>query len=147
MSAESNTPENAFSRLLKIEQEYQKLEEVCKDSEKRIKAIELIIDTIRSVDQDGLVSKNEEINDYSTASLKFIFLNFYLGKFFASSNSPETTQRVENLKLAEDSFTKYIETCQHLRLLHDSEIKYFVDYVSILRLFSIKLPKYIFNIE
>ena len=128
MSSEAYNTESAFTRLQKIEQEFLKLEEVSADPDRKSNAIGMIKDTIIRIDREGLISKNEEIDDYSTSSLKFLYLNYYLGKFFSSSNSMGS-ERLENLKLAQESLAKFIETCKSLRLLHDSEIKYFQDHV------------------
>mmetsp|Transcript_15013 Transcript_15013/g.25046 ORF Transcript_15013/g.25046 Transcript_15013/m.25046 type:complete len:386 (+) Transcript_15013:2596-3753(+) len=71
------------------------------------------------LEQEALISKNESIEDIATGSLKFLFLEFYKGKCYASLQTLE--ERYSNLLLAKESFCSYLELCSKLNLLHETE--------------------------
>jgi immunoglobulin-binding protein 1 len=66
-----------------------------------------------------LFSKNEELDEYSTSSIKYLFLDYFLGKAF--SNLTDLYLRKDRLIQATAYFHAFLEMCIRLRLLDESE--------------------------
>ena len=70
--------------------------------------------------QASLFSKNEEMDDFQTGIIKYLYLEYFLGKFFTQCNSLD--KRAYYLQGAKQSFEVYLERCCKLRLLHEEEV-------------------------
>lgn len=74
----------------------------------------------RALSSKGLYSKNDELEDVSTSTLKYFFLDYFEAKLDSS---------IRNLKLrkghlirADILLRSYLETCRRLELLHEDEV-------------------------
>lgn len=86
-----------------------------------------VADTHRAIisrDRAALYSKNEELSDFSTDILKFLYLEYYLAKFYAQCR--ELEKRLQCLRVAKRGFESYLGRCCELRLLHEEEIQHFI---------------------
>lgn len=80
-----------------------------------------IATAISAVERESYFSDNEELDDYPTSSLKYLYLEYYLGKVYGMSMEIDPSKRISHLQSAKDSYQKYLSTCNNLRLLHDDE--------------------------
>lgn len=86
-----------------------------------------VADTHRAIisrDRAALYSKNEELSDFSTDILKFLYLEYYLAKFYVQCR--ELEKRLQCLRVAKRGFESYLSRCCELRLLHDEETQHFI---------------------
>jgi hypothetical protein len=111
---------------------------------------ESIYDTIRlveecqwAVERENLISKNEELEDINTSTLKvtvnlplkqlpanyvllctviqFLLLNYYAGKCYQSLRGMEN--RLVNVLAAKDAYTAYLELCTKLGVVHSADLE------------------------
>ena len=84
-------------------------------------AISLSQKCIRDRDIMGLFSANEEMEDFSTKIIQYLFLEYYMAKFCMQYQSLERRQYY--LQTAKSAFEAYLERCCSLRgLLHSEEV-------------------------
>lgn len=84
--------------------------------------IEKVQAAILAVERESCFSKNEELDDYSTFSLKYLFLDYYLGKIYSLTMATDPSVRISHLNFAMENFYKYLTTCGNLRLLHEEDL-------------------------
>jgi len=75
---------------------------------------------IRRVRVEGLFSANEELDDYSSGSLRFLLLEYFLGKVHAQF--VQLDGRGGHLSVARELLIEYLERCKMLRILHEEEV-------------------------
>ena len=87
-------------------------------------AISLTQECIRERDSMNLFSRNEDLEDYSTTIIQYLFLEYFLAKFCTQFHSLD--RRDYYLVNAKKSFETYLERCCSLRgLLHKEEVAQF----------------------
>jgi hypothetical protein len=72
---------------------------------------------IVAVDKEKIFSKNEEFEDISTKSLKYLFLQYYLGKTHLRANGIDAKIRNHHLIEAKKSFQSFISLCKSLCII------------------------------
>lgn len=90
------------------------------DDEYILSTNKLIEECKAAVDREGLFSKNEEVDDVPTTSLKYLLLDYYLGKSHLQFKEP--TGRKFHLLDGQRRYECFIKTCNHLRIITDSEV-------------------------
>ena len=89
------------------------------------KAVDLAQRGIVVREKAALYSKNEDLTDFSTAILKFLFLEYYLAKFCTQCVALD--KRLKYLQYAKRCFENYLARCCDLTgILHDEEVLNFV---------------------
>ena len=78
-----------------------------------------IENALNAVQRENIFSKNEELEDIPTSSIKYLFLRHFLGMV----HSKNMSNRLEQLNSAKLHLTTYLETCETLKVLHEDEIK------------------------
>jgi hypothetical protein len=81
-----------------------------------IQDLNLCKDMVRRAD---LFSRNEELEEYSTSTLKYLFLDYFLGKSY--SNLTDLYVRKERLEQATAYFHAFLEMCIRLQVLTEGE--------------------------
>ena len=82
-------------------------------------AIEDIEKAIDAVKREALFSKNEEMDDIHTSSIKYLYLRYFLGMVL----SKNMKNRLEQLNNAKHHLNSYLEVCERLKVLHPDEVK------------------------
>jgi immunoglobulin-binding protein 1 len=72
------------------------------------------------IDKEGIFSPNEEVDDISTSSLKYLLLDFYMGK--SHLQFKEQTGRKFHLLDGQSRFERFIKTCNRLKIISDSDV-------------------------
>lgn len=70
--------------------------------------------------QQGMFSKNEDIDEYATNSIKYLFLEYYLGLIYSKSNLPST--RASNLETSLLYLHEFVDRCVSLRIISKSDL-------------------------
>lgn len=78
-----------------------------------------IENALNAVQREGIFSKNEELDDIPTSSIKYLFLRHFLGMVHSKSMS----NRLEQLNSAKLHLMTFLETCATLKVLHEDELK------------------------
>lgn len=78
-----------------------------------------IENALNAVTEEAVFSKNEELDDIPTSSIKYLFLRYFLGMM----HSKVMSNRLEHLNSAKLHLLTYLETCKDLKVLHEDEIK------------------------
>eukprot|EP01036_Dinobryon_divergens_P028950 gene28950-37977_t len=80
--------------------------------------------------KEGLFSINEELDDISTESLKYLSLDYLLGKLLlledgdrSSAGVADDRKRKFALLEAKDQLEQYVADCVRLRILHEADVK------------------------
>lgn len=86
-------------------------------------AINLVQKCSNLVHKLHLFSKNEEIDDILTSSLKYLFVDYYHGKLlsFVQDSIDDKTKRLNSLKLAKVYLEKFLQNCLEIKLLNDDD--------------------------
>ena len=74
----------------------------------------------------SLYSENEEVDEIQTPMLKYLFLEFYLGKMLTQKMSID--ERLSSLKAAKRSLATFLERCFRLQVLNADDIKLLESY-------------------
>lgn len=74
----------------------------------------------------SLYSENEEVDEIQTPMLKYLFLEFYLGKMLTHKMSMD--ERLSSLKAAKRSLATFLERCFRLQVLNADDIKLLESY-------------------
>lgn len=82
-------------------------------------AIHVIESCRKRVTGESLFSKNEELEEYSTNSIKFLFLDYFLGK--VHSQYLKLNSRKGHLLLSRELLIDYLEMCKRLGVLDDDD--------------------------
>lgn len=82
-------------------------------------SLETIQKALDAVDREALFSKNEELDDIPTSSLKYLCLTYFSGFVL----SKMMTSRLKNLENAKLYFNRYLEVCSRLGVLHEDELQ------------------------
>jgi len=120
MNADTDTLEGLFEKIKKnidtlSNEESSKIEDsFILDTNKMIKDCALVID------KEGIFSKNEEVDDISTSYLKYLLLDFYMGK--SHLQFKEQQGRKFHLLDGQSRFERFIETCNRFKIISDSEV-------------------------
>jgi hypothetical protein len=105
--------------------------------------IRLIEECQRAIERENLISKNEELEDINTSTLKvtcicykhlltlitvlcalviqFLLLDYYAGKCYQSLRGMEN--RLVNVLAAKDAYTTYLELCTKLGVVHSADLE------------------------
>lgn len=93
-----------------------------------------IIELIRDLDtcktmiaRADLFSKNEELDEYSTGVLKYLFVDYFLGK--AYSNITDLYVRKNRLQQAITYLHSFIEVCMRLEIMNEEEKREYEDQI------------------
>jgi len=73
--------------------------------------------------QNGLFSSNEELTDFSSNSLKYLSISYYLGELYRRMPSNVPPERLNSLKQSKSYKEKFINTCIKLGILSKEDIK------------------------
>ena len=82
------------------------------------------------VTTSDLFSTNEELDEYSTSSMKYLFLDYYLAKTL--SNIQFLLRRKAALVEAMTYYNSYLEMCSRLNLLHEDDKAMLDEFVRVL---------------
>lgn len=85
--------------------------------------LRLIEQCQKMVDQVSLFSRNEEIEEYSSSSIKFLFLEYFAAKVNAATNNL-IFRRIKLLE-AERGYRSFLQTCIRLHVLHEDDVAEF----------------------
>ena len=89
------------------------------------KAVDLAQRGIVAREKAALYSKNEDLTEFSTTILKFLYLEYYLAKFCTQCVALD--KRLKYLQYAKRCFENYLAKCSELTgILHDEEVLNFV---------------------
>jgi len=72
--------------------------------------------------QNGLFSSNEELTDFSSNSLKYLSISYYLGELYRRIPSTVPSERLNFLKQSKSYKEKFINTCIKLGILTKEDI-------------------------
>jgi hypothetical protein len=109
--------ESLFEEIFKICQnnDYSSLK-----SDELYELIRKIEDSVRAVASEALFSNNEELDDISTETLKYLFLDYYYGKCLINIQDMDT--RIKNLNSGKVALQHFIDKCKDYNLLHETEL-------------------------
>jgi len=77
---------------------------------------------LAKVNNAGLFSKNEEFEDISTGSLKYLYLNYYLGKIYLLGQSTDSRIRKYRLEGSRSALCSYLTVLESLQILREKSI-------------------------
>ena len=72
-----------------------------------------------------LLSANETIDDVATTSIKYLALDFYLGRLLVKSNTTNPRKRMTNLQAAREHHLAFLRRCRDAKILQGTELKVF----------------------
>jgi immunoglobulin-binding protein 1 len=85
-----------------------------------IRQCELVWELVQRAD---LVSKNEDIDDVTTFSLRYLIIPYYVGILYTKVSKSE--ERLSALQQAQKIFRSFLNLCDQLRLLHPNDVRYY----------------------
>jgi len=115
-----------FSSGQKLYSEIENTNLTSKDSEYKeliTKALNCFQTCSELIHKNSLFSKNEELNDYATSSIKYISVPYYLGEIYQKIPSIDPFERFGSIKQAKRYLEKFIETCIKLEILNKQDIE------------------------
>ena len=83
--------------------------------------IRLIVSCKDMVRREALFSVNEELDDITTSSLKYLFLDYFLGKI--ALNQKDFACRETHVMDSMFSLNSFIDTCRELKLMYVAELQ------------------------
>lgn len=83
-------------------------------------ALAVLAATQRKVYSEGMISKNEELDDINTGVLRFLFLPYMAAKVHAQYRNLRF--RLSHLLEARTFFQDFLQSCKRYKLLHKDEI-------------------------
>jgi hypothetical protein len=90
-------------------------------NDENVNNIILELETLqRIIESEGLFSKNEELEDFSTSSIKYLSIKYYLGK--VNTQMSNLYLRKTYLLKAKRYFLEFIEMCKEVRMLKEEEL-------------------------
>jgi len=91
------------------------------------KNLNMFLTISRKVQDAALFSTNEELDDISTSSLKFLLIDYniaeLLGKLVDSNQTIRDITRITNLKLSLDRYWSFLSKCETLNLIHKQDLE------------------------
>eukprot|EP01041_Mallomonas_annulata_P015114 gene15114-32063_t len=84
-------------------------------------AIGKIQKAIKELDNQSLISSNEELEDIPTTSVKYLFLHYFLGKVLTNSNAKDPIMRKSSLENAKKELQIYLQICRNLYIIRDED--------------------------
>ena len=98
----------------------------CSDAERESLMTDLVRIAI-AVDRSALFSKNEELDDISTESLKYLYIDYYQGKLHTFVNA--RAKRKQHLQRGKAQLERFISRCNDLRIEGDNSSIFTADQV------------------
>lgn len=122
-STQSLSLKSLYESVMRLYQEIQSVNLEGKDA-LISKALSSADEVTRIIGSEGMFSKNEEIDDISTYSLKYLLITYYRGRIVSLRNE----ERVKHLTEGRENLQLFLHSCIQKRIitgndLEDIEIK------------------------
>jgi len=92
-------------------------------------ALGLFLRISNGVQSASMFSSNEELDDISSGSLKYLLVEYYIAQLLEKivdvDSSTRDVSRIRNLKLATDRYWAFLNKCESIKLVHKQDLESF----------------------